>query len=180
MTARTPRSGSKTVAKTVKKPVIARKKAERPVIAPAKVSARSAQKRAPAKKPAPPAPLPTRRPRAKTAQPRPPAPKQGSLERAVRKDLASVADESPVHTSLVQLAISLARQLDAGAGMAAAAIGRELRNTLNQLTEAEEDKDDELDQFVNGLGLPPTVVDAAQTGPADDRNKASRGRSRNR
>lgn len=50
-----------------------------------------------------------------------------------------------------QLALTLADALDAGAGMAAAAIARELRATLSELEQANVDHDDELTAFLAGL-----------------------------
>jgi len=62
----------------------------------------------------------------------------------------------PATDALAQLALTLADQLDAGAGMATAAISRELRATLSELAESGGDVD-ELDVFLAGLSA--QVVD---------------------
>ena len=57
--------------------------------------------------------------------------------------------------TLAQLALTLARQLDEGAGMAAAAISREFRATIDELVRLQEpDADDGEDDWVAGLSAP--------------------------
>jgi hypothetical protein len=63
------------------------------------------------------------------------------VERTVRADLRGLGELTGVRPTLAATAITLARQLDAGGGMATAAIARELRETLRALTEASEDDD---------------------------------------
>jgi hypothetical protein len=63
----------------------------------------------------------------------------------------------PGSDALAQLALTLADELDAGAGMATAAISRELRATLSELSESGGDGD-ELDVFLAGLSA--QVVDS--------------------
>jgi hypothetical protein len=77
-----------------------------------------------------------------------------SVEAAVRDNLADVPQNSPAHIALVATAITLARKLDEGAGMATAAVAKELRATLDAILRGAEEDDDGLDSFVNGLGLP--------------------------
>ncbi len=78
-----------------------------------------------------------------------------SVEAAVRQDLAGVDCTSPVHASLVALAISAARKLDEGAGLAHAVVSRELRTTLEALTEGGGDDDDDgFAALVSGLSAP--------------------------
>lgn len=77
-----------------------------------------------------------------------------SVESAVRDNLADVPQNSPAHVALVATAITLARKLDEGAGMATAAVAKELRATLDAILRGADDEDDGLDNFVNGLGLP--------------------------
>lgn len=77
-----------------------------------------------------------------------------SVEQAVRDNLADVAPNSPAHVALVATAITLARKLDEGAGMATAAVAKELRATMDAILRGADDDDDGLDNFVNGLGLP--------------------------
>jgi hypothetical protein len=77
-----------------------------------------------------------------------------SVEAAVRENLADAPQNSPAHVALIATAITLARKLDEGAGMATAAVAKELRATLDAILRGAEDDDDGLDNFVNGLGLP--------------------------
>lgn len=78
-----------------------------------------------------------------------------SVEASVRESLEGVTSEAPEHAALVALALTLARKLDDGAGMATAAVGKELRSTLDQIFKVRGAGDDDgLDDFVNGLGLP--------------------------
>ena len=62
--------------------------------------------------------------------------RRGKVELAVTKTLRSVADDrtSPAHEGLAASALVLARTLDEGAGLATAAVARELRATLETLT----------------------------------------------
>jgi len=71
----------------------------------------------------------------------------GSLR---REGAMSTTDEA-----LGQLALTLADTLDEGAGMATAAVSKELRAVLAALTAKEEVSDDEDDVF--GADLPATV-----------------------
>jgi hypothetical protein len=77
-----------------------------------------------------------------------------SVETAVRENLADAPQNSPAHVALIATAITLARKLDEGAGMATAAVAKELRATLDAILKGADDDDDGLDSFVNGLGLP--------------------------
>lgn len=77
-----------------------------------------------------------------------------SVEAAVRTTVADLPEEAPAHVSLVALALTLARKLDEGAGLATAAVARELRSTLDVLTRTEGDDDDELADFVSRLSAP--------------------------
>lgn len=77
-----------------------------------------------------------------------------SVEAAVRETVADLPEEAPAHASLVALALTLARKLDEGAGLATAAVARELRSTLDVLTKTEGDGDDELSDFVASLSSP--------------------------
>jgi hypothetical protein len=71
----------------------------------------------------------------------------------VRDTLDDVPEVSVAHRALVATALTLARKLDDGAGMATAAVAKELRATLAEILR-EAGEDDGLDSFVNGLGLP--------------------------
>lgn len=138
--------------KAAKNPAVARKKAETPVRRPAKVSQpvlrKSAAISTPAASPAPPSSPRIRRGASTPAKPRDPQRVQGQLERKVRADLRGAEKMSPAFDSLAQLAFTLAQQLDDGAGMATAAISKELRATLNQLVGGSDDVDAELKLFV--------------------------------
>lgn len=77
-----------------------------------------------------------------------------SVEAEVRAELEDVEPIHPAHRSLVATAYTLARKLDEGAGMATAAVSKELRATLDAILKEAGDDDDGLDAFVNGLGTP--------------------------
>jgi hypothetical protein len=81
-----------------------------------------------------------------------------SVEDAVRATLDDVPEVSVAHRALVATALTLARKLDDGAGMATAAVAKELRATLDAILKEASDDDDGLDNFVNGLGLPTSGV----------------------
>jgi hypothetical protein len=85
------------------------------------------------------------------------APKPAALPNraAVLATLARL-ETDPTIDARAQLALTLADQLDAGAGMATAAVSKELRATLRELEEAGGD-DDEFDRFLAGMSGP--VVD---------------------
>lgn len=65
----------------------------------------------------------------------------GPLEAAVRGDVDALGLVSPTARSLAELAFNMARKLDSGAGMATAAVAKELRDTLNQMVEQAGDDD---------------------------------------
>lgn len=83
-----------------------------------------------------------------------PRPDDLSVERAVREQLADAPTNHPAHHALVATAITLARKLDEGAGMATAAVAKELRATLDAILARPDTEDDDLDAFVNSLGTP--------------------------
>ena len=85
------------------------------------------------------------------------APKPAALPNraAVLATLARL-EADPTIDARAQLALTLADQLDAGAGMATAAVSKELRATLRELEEAGGD-DVEFDRFLAGMSGP--VVD---------------------
>lgn len=68
----------------------------------------------------------------------------GPLESAVRRNLAEIGLETSLSESYAEICYNLARNLDNGAGMASAAIAKELRETLQTIEEAAGDGDDEL------------------------------------
>jgi hypothetical protein len=65
--------------------------------------------------------------------------RRGKVELAVMKTLRSVTQTSPAHDGLSASALVLARALDEGAGLATAAVARELRATLETLTKGSSD-----------------------------------------
>lgn len=83
-----------------------------------------------------------------------PEPPELSVELAVRESLADAPEVLVEHAILVATALTLARKLDEGAGLATAAVARELRCTVEAITKAGQVDDDSLDDFVNGLGMP--------------------------
>ena len=57
----------------------------------------------------------------------------GANEAAVQRTLAALPTDNPRWDALAALAVTLAMQLDAGAGMATAAVSKELRAVLDEL-----------------------------------------------
>ncbi len=104
--------------------------------------------------------------RSRTARPSPTPPDPvvatavpGAVEAAVLHDLAGLAVDVD-DCALGQVALTLARALDRGAGLATAAVARELRATLAALTPTEEpDGPDALDDLITRLSAP--MVDGA-------------------
>lgn len=84
------------------------------------------------------------------------------VEAAVRSTLSELAVVSPVHGALAETALSLARSLDmrapminAQAGMASAALARELRATLEVLAKGvDDDTSESIDQLIAHLSAP--------------------------
>jgi hypothetical protein len=68
----------------------------------------------------------------------------GVVERKVREDIAALMSAHPMGESLAEMAYALARVLDNGAGLATAAVNRELRANLLELSSLAVDDDDEL------------------------------------
>lgn len=66
----------------------------------------------------------------------------GSIEESVRLNLAMLETSHPMSDALKDMALGLARSLDKGAGLGEAAVNRELRATLAELTAMTEDDDD--------------------------------------
>ncbi|MDX3101739.1 hypothetical protein [Nonomuraea angiospora] len=85
-------------------------------------------------------------------------PALGPVETAVRGDVDALDVSGAMARSLAASAFNLARKLDGDAGMATAAVARELRETLKALAEAAGD-DDGSDLVAE---LSPQVGDAPQ------------------
>lgn len=66
----------------------------------------------------------------------------GPIEKAARSDVENLKSTHPAAASLEQAVFSLAHVLDEGAGMASAAVAREMRTTLADLVPAGGDDDD--------------------------------------
>jgi hypothetical protein len=73
----------------------------------------------------------------------------GAVERKVRADIGALVTAHPMGESLAEMAFSLARTLDEGAGLAVAAVNRELRANLVELARMEVGSDD--DEFGDSL-----------------------------
>jgi hypothetical protein len=56
--------------------------------------------------------------------------------------------------ALGELALCLATTLDAGAGLATAAVARELRSTLQEIAKTIVKEDEDWDEFISGIGTP--------------------------
>lgn len=69
----------------------------------------------------------------------------GPVERKVRQDIAALVTAHPMGEALAEMAFALARALDEGAGMATAAVNRELRANLVELASQAVDDDDDLE-----------------------------------
>lgn len=66
----------------------------------------------------------------------------GPIESAARADVDKLASEHPAAAVLEATVFELAHVLDQGAGMAAAAVARELRTTVGDLAKSGGDDDD--------------------------------------
>ncbi len=73
------------------------------------------------------------------------APACGAVEVAVRADVATLMTAHPMAEALAEMSYSLARSIDGGAGMLAAAMNKELRANLLELARLGVDGDDDLD-----------------------------------
>lgn len=87
---------------------------------------------------------------------------EGPVERKVRADVDALITGHPMGEGLAELAFTLARTLDDGAGLAVAAVSRELRATLNDLAGMVLDDDDDLE-----AQLSTPVRDAEDPGEGD-------------
>lgn len=84
----------------------------------------------------------------------PKKPECGPVEAAVLADLEQI-EIPPGRSGLAAAALTLARKLDTDAGLATAAVARELRATLAALLEEREDEGaDAFDQWISRLSTP--------------------------
>lgn len=70
--------------------------------------------------------------------------RRGPVERRVRADIAALVTAHPMGEALAEMSYALARTLDEGAGLATAAVNRELRNNLIELSRLAVDDGDTL------------------------------------
>lgn len=89
--------------------------------------------------------------------------KRGRVELATARSLRDIGELPTGLAGLGESALALARALDGDAGLATAAVARELRATLVKLAEgASDDGDaDPFAEFSAGLGVPAEVGDSA-------------------
>jgi hypothetical protein len=69
----------------------------------------------------------------------------GPITAKVRADLEAIVTAHPMGEALAEMSLNLARTLDAGAGLATAAVNRELRANLLELSRLAVDDNDDLD-----------------------------------
>lgn len=67
----------------------------------------------------------------------------------VRKDVDALVTLHPMGEALAEMAYALARTLDEGAGLAVAAVNRELRANLLELSGMVDDEDEDLDALLS-------------------------------
>lgn len=69
----------------------------------------------------------------------------GPVEAKVREDIGALISSHPMGEALAEMSFNLARTLDEGAGLAVAAVNRELRANLVELARLGVADDDDLD-----------------------------------
>jgi hypothetical protein len=72
----------------------------------------------------------------------PPRKRRGPVETKVRADVDALVTTHPMGEALAEMAFALARTLDEGAGLATAAVNRELRANLLELASLREEPGD--------------------------------------
>jgi hypothetical protein len=93
----------------------------------------------------------------------PPPPAHGPVETKVRSDVEAVITEHPMGEALAEMAFTLARTLDEGAGLAVAAVNRELRANLIELAQMAVPDDDDFDDILS-TPVRPEVRDEEEPG----------------
>jgi hypothetical protein len=83
----------------------------------------------------------------------------GPVERKVRGDVGALTTAHPMGEALAEMSFNLARTLDQGAGLAVAAVNRELRANLIELARLGVEDDSDLDGALSTPtdGVPPAV-----------------------
>lgn len=74
---------------------------------------------------------------------------RGNIESMVRLNIAGLATTHPMSDSLSEMAYSLARTLDRGAGLIEPATNRELRATLADLVHSTKGDEDDLSDLLS-------------------------------
>jgi hypothetical protein len=87
----------------------------------------------------------------------------GRVEAKVRADLEALTTTHPLGESLTEMSLNLARVLDAGAGLAVAAVNRELRANLDALAGMGVSGDDDLDGLLSTPVVSPEVRDSPES-----------------
>jgi hypothetical protein len=92
-------------------------------------------------------------------------PSYGNVETKVRADVGALTTTHPMGEALAEMAFKLARTLDEGAGLAVAAVNRELRANLIELARLGVEDDDDLDGALSAPspGLPAEVRDTEES-----------------
>ena len=85
--------------------------------------------------------------------------RRGPVERKVRADIAALITAHPMGEALAEMSYNLARSLDEGAGLATAAVNRELRANLTELSRLAVDDGDDLADELSAPDLPAQVRD---------------------
>lgn len=83
----------------------------------------------------------------------------GPVEAKVRADVEALVTAHPMGEALAEMSFNLARTLDQGAGLAVAAVNRELRANLVELARLGVDGDDDLDDQLSTPDMPSEVRD---------------------
>jgi hypothetical protein len=92
-----------------------------------------------------------------------PRARRGPVERKVRADVGALMTAHPMGEALAEMAFTLARTLDQGAGLAVAAVNRELRANLVELARLGVNSDDALDDALSTPELPAAVRDEEES-----------------
>lgn len=102
----------------------------------------------------------------------------GEVETAVRNDILKMSLRGAYAKSLCEVAYNLARKLDLDAGMATAAVAKQLTETLKQISEQADDDDDRasLVKDISAPQLSPEVGDWKNTRPSDLWTRSSESR----
>jgi hypothetical protein len=88
---------------------------------------------------------------------------RGPVERKVRADVGALISAHPMGEALAEMSFNLARVLDEGAGLATAAVNRELRANLMELGRLADDGNDDLADELSVPELPAQVRDSAES-----------------